>query len=195
MPIRSFVAIALGEELHRELDRLLRRLQADAPPGVVKWVPAANIHLTLKFLGDIQPEQVEPILTALRREVADLSPFSFVVEGFGCFPGLRRPRVLWAGVRETTGQLQALQVRVERALNPLGFPPEERGFSPHLTLGRVRDGVRPAELREISGLIERTQIGKLGEQTVTSVILFRSDLRPAGPIYTPLGEAPLSGRR
>lgn len=195
MTIRSFVAIPLGEELHRELDRLLRRLQADAPPGAVKWVPAANIHLTLKFLGDIPPEQVEPILAALRKEVTELAPFSFFIEGFGCFPGLRRPRVLWAGVQERTGQLQALQARVERALNPLGFPPEDRAFSPHLTLGRVRDGVRPAELREISQLIERTQVGQLGEQMVQRVVLFRSDLRPAGPIYTPLGEVPLSGHR
>ncbi|MGQ9666787.1 MAG: RNA 2',3'-cyclic phosphodiesterase [Anaerolineae bacterium] len=194
MAIRSFVAVPLGEELHRELDRLLRRLQADAPPGAVKWVPAANIHLTLKFLGDIRPEQVEPILKALGTAVGELPPFSFVVEGFGCFPGVRRPRVLWAGVRETTGRLQVLQERVERALNPLGFPPEGRAFSPHLTLGRVREGVRPAELRGISQWIERTHVGELGVHTVTTVILFRSDLRPAGPIYTPLGEIPLAGR-
>ncbi len=194
MAIRSFVAVPLGEELHRELDRLLRRLQAAAPQGAVKWVPAANVHLTLKFLGDIQPDQVEPILTALRREVADLSPFSFAVEGFGCFPGIRRPRVLWAGVQETTGQLQALQERVERALNPLGFPPEGRAFSPHLTLGRVREGARPAELRDISALIERIQVGRLGTHTVTAIVLFRSDLRPTGSVYTPLGEALLLGR-
>ena len=189
--IRTFVAIPLEEEMHRQLARLIDNLRESMPARAVRWVAPENIHLTLKFLGDVPPAQIDAITEALRRAASTATPFSFELVGFGCFPSARRPRVLWVGIRETSGSLQSLQEAVEKELGQLGFKREERGFSPHLTLGRVREEAPASAVREIGQLMEKLEFGVLGQQEVTSIHLFKSDLRPTGPIYTSLAELPL----
>jgi len=189
--LRTFIAIELDEPMREALARVQEELQVAAPPGSVRWVRPESIHLTLKFLGDTPVAQVEEIKQALAAAAAEVAPFSFTVEGLGCFPNSRRPRVLWVGVEEPTGALETLWQAVEAHVAPLGWPTEGRGFQPHLTLGRVQRRVSSAERRALGELIERSDVGRLGSIAVHGVSFIRSELKPTGAVYTRLAEAEL----
>jgi 2'-5' RNA ligase len=179
--IRSFVAIEISEEVRQNLKKLSAELKSRVRD--VKWVRVEGIHLTLKFLGDIS-EKMIPSLRDVIREAARMTPFEMDVKGLGAFPNAHRPRVIWVGLEEPTGSLQELARRIEEGAKPLGFAPEDRPFNPHLTLGRVmRDG-KPGN--ELEGLIERERERSLGVISTKEVILFRSDLKPDGAVYTKL---------
>ncbi len=192
-PIRSFVAVELGEEVKQRLADIQWQLKTMTPGGVVRWVQPDSIHVTLKFLGDVPEERIGAIVAALERECAPMAPLAFAVAGAGCFPNARRPNVVWIGVEDPGGQLAALQRAVERALNPLGYPPEGRPFKPHLTLGRVNRSVSGADLRKVGELVSGLRVAHLGQVQVAEIVLMRSDLSPAGARYTPLARIPLSG--
>ncbi|MCS7282551.1 MAG: RNA 2',3'-cyclic phosphodiesterase [Anaerolineae bacterium] len=189
--IRTFIAIVLPEPLIRQLAQVQQQLEKKAPPGSVRWVNPEGIHLTLKFLGDTPAAKLDAIRAALAAVASRSAPCAFTVGGLGCFPNARRPRVIWVGVQAIGGELAALQRAVEAAMKPLGFPPEGREFTPHLTLGRVRDRVPPTDLSRLSALISSTEVGTLGEVTARCFALIRSDLKPTGAEYTPLAEFPL----
>jgi len=190
--IRTFVAIELDAGVLRRIGSLLERIQADMPSGLVRWVRPQSIHLTLKFLGDVEEDRLETLAATLQAACKDHAPFSLSIHGMGVFPNPKRPRVVWIGVDEPTGALQRLQRDVERAIAPLGFPTERRPFSPHLTLGRVKDGRKPAELEALGQYAARARV-LVGDMAVDTVYLMRSDLSPAGAIYTELATAPLAG--
>jgi 2'-5' RNA ligase len=184
--IRSFVAVELSDEVRQALAAVQRDLKVQAPPGAVRWTRPDSIHLTLQFLGDILPDQVEAVAGALRAACAGRAPFAFELAGAGVFPNLNRPRVVWVGVVEPSGALSALQQRVVQALAPLGFVPEERGFSPHLTIGRAARDAGSRDLAALGALVARAGIGSLGRVAVNAVNLMKSDLKPDGAVYTPL---------
>ncbi len=188
---RTFIAIELGQELKAELDRLQERLREQVPPHSVRWVQPDGLHLTLKFLGDTPLARVEEVKSALARAAAGSEPFSFSVGGLGCFPNTRQPRVVWVGVQEPTGALTHLQRAVEAHIAPLGFPTEQRPFSPHLTLGRVRKEASRSEVQQIGQVVTASPVGTLGQMTATVVSYIKSDLRPSGAVYTTLFEARL----
>lgn len=167
-----------------ELVRHLARSQAD-----VKWVEEENFHLTLKFLGEVDPGRLGEVAGALRSAVREVPAFRFQATGTGAFPSPRRARVIWVGVGEGTSQLRHLAARVDAELARLGFPPEERPFTPHLTLGRVRS---PRGLDELARLLEGARFPAL-EVTVDGIVLFQSVLGRAGPLYTALNRFPLQG--
>jgi len=186
--IRAFIAIPLPEEVLAQLGRVQRRLERQVPPGSVRWVRPEGIHLTLKFLGDT-PERKVPAIGAALGAVARNAPVcTFTVGGLGCFPNPRRPRVVWVGVQEPTGRLAALQDAIEEVVAPFGYPPEGRGFTPHLTLGRVRRKVDRSDVARIGEAVVAAEVGDLGEVRVEQFVLFRSILRPTGAEYIPLGE-------
>ncbi len=187
--IRTFIAIELTAPILASLGDLQSRMQRDLPPKLLRWVRPEGIHLTLVFLGDIPVEQVDPIAEALTEACAGHSPFTVSVAGMGCFPNVRRPRVAWVGVEEPSGALARLQHDIEQALVPLGFRPEARAFSPHLTLGRVKGGGRQA-LEALGAYVERAKV-HIGAMKVQAVHLIRSDLRPSGAVYTELTVVPL----
>jgi 2'-5' RNA ligase len=184
--IRSFVAIELPDDARQALADLQRDLKAQAPPKAVRWTRPESIHLTLQFLGDVAPNQVEAIAAALRGVCADRTPFTFQLREVGVFPNPNRPRVVWAGIVEPSGALAALQKQVTQALAPMGFEPEKRGFTPHLTLGRAARNVSRQELAELGDLITRFDVGVVGQVTVDHITLMKSDLKPSGAVYTPL---------
>lgn len=184
--IRTFIAIALPEPMLRQLAQVQRQLERQAPPESVRWVKPEGIHLTLKFLGDTPVGKLEAIRAALAAVASRASPCTFTVGGLGSFPNPRRPRVIWVGIQTTAGELTALQRAVEAAMKPLGFPPEGRDFTPHLTLGRVRDRVPPADLSRLGALISSTAIGTLGEVQARDFALIQSILKPSGAEYIPL---------
>jgi 2'-5' RNA ligase len=160
-----------------------------AAAGNVKWVDRQNLHLTLQFLGQVPANQIPDICDALSSVASGCSPFELEIRGLGAFPNARRPRTVWLGVTDGHDALVALQKQLQRALKRLGFRPEDRPFSPHLTIGRVREGgVAPASLAQQMS----TRADALcGRSHIAEVVLFSSDLTPTGPIYTALGRAPL----
>jgi len=188
--IRAFIAVSLSEEIIQGLSRTVADLRARLPNGGVRWVAAQNIHLTLKFLGDTPAAAVDRLAKGLQAAVASQPPFEIHVGGWGAFPSPRRARVVWVGLSAPAG-LGALQRSVEAELARQGFPPEERPFSPHLTIGRVGREIHPDDLRRLANVLESVQVGDLGVVCVDTVHLYQSDLRPGGPIYTRLFTARL----
>lgn len=189
--LRTFIAIELDEPLRIALAQVQNKLKRQAPPGSVKWVAADGIHLTLKFLGDTPVSRVPEIEEAIKRACAGFAPFEFSVEGRGCFPNFRRPRVIWVAVRDKGQRLTALRDAIEREVAPLGWPTEEREFSPHLTLGRIARSATPAVQSAVGQVVEGTVVEQIGRQRVTGVSLIRSDLQPTGAVYTILRHIPL----
>ncbi len=195
--IRAFIAIDLSEELRQALRRLESRLkQSDEPrPLPVRWVDPRNIHLTLKFLGNVDEGAVPGITSALQEVAAPTPPLVLTAQGLGCFPNLRRPNNIWVGLTGDVQQVAELTRGIDDALEPLGLPREARPFTPHLTLARVGRDARPAERAKVGELVAAFPSETYGDISVDAVHLIKSDLRPGGPIYTPLATIRLTGSR
>lgn len=191
--IRSFIAIELPEQAREGLARLRRELERDEH-GFVKWVDPQGIHLTLKFLGNIPAKRVTEITEAMKKAVQAISPFQLEISGLGAFPSLKQPRVFWVGVSGELDKLSALQQNIDSALAALGFAKEERPFVAHLTLARIREGASPAERRDFGELVDSTTFQDKYPVEVAAVRLMRSQLMPAGAIYTCLSVVGLGGQ-
>jgi RNA 2',3'-cyclic 3'-phosphodiesterase len=182
--IRAFVAILLDDAVRAAVATVVERLRPLC--GAVAWVPAANLHLTLQFLGEQPEERLAGAEAALHDAAVRSAPIEVALHGIGAFPGLERPRILWVGVAQGALEVRALQARLAEALAREGFPPEERAWHPHLTIGRVHDERRwrreagPA-LRQALAQVAATRFGTL---RVSQVVLMRSDLSPRGARYT-----------
>ena len=188
--IRVFIALDIAPEARRGLVAAMRELQTAIPNGV-RWVDPAGIHLTLKFLGNIDPNLVEPVFQGMRGSAEGTAPFQLRLFDLGLFPNARQPRVLWAGVAGELKPLEGLQQRVDESVSPLGFPRERQPFRPHLTLGRVREGVAPAIRSQIGATLYSIPLGPSEPWLVDAVHLIRSTLTPTGAIYASLGSVPL----
>ncbi len=191
---RVFIAIELPPEIHRALSFHTNNLRKTLGNSLVRWVPLSNIHLTLKFLGDVSEANIDLLSRMLSAEAATHAPFSIQIGTFGAFPTLRKPRVLWVGVRPSP-PLEALYQGVESAAARLGYEKETRAFSPHLTLGRVHAKLTREEIQRLRNILSRTEIPMLGEASVRAVHLFRSELTPSGARYTRLHSAPLGAQK
>lgn len=176
--VRAFLAIPLADELRRTVAAVQKELAA-ALPGV-RWVSPGNIHLTLRFFGDIHEESLERIGEVMLSIGRLNTPFRAEVAGVGAFPSAARPRVIWLGLRNAS-PLQALHAAIDEELRQIGFPGEERPFSPHLTLGRCRQRIVAAQ-----AILERFHEVSCGPMPVERIILYESRLQPAGPIHLPL---------
>jgi len=181
--IRSFVAIELPEEAKKGLARLRKQLERDEHK-FVKWVDPGGIHLTLKFLGNIPSKRVTEITEAMGKAVQGISPFRLEISGLGAFPGLKQARVLWVGIGGELDQLSTLQQNIDSVLAALGFAREERPFVPHLTLARVREGASLPERRSFGELVGSAAFEDKYPIEVEAVRLMRSQLTPAGALYT-----------
>jgi len=185
--LRTFVALPLSEEMHQQLGRVQRRLQHDIPHRAVKWVSPKKIHLTLFFLGEIFASRVDAIKEALAVVARNAPPIQVDIRELGVFPNPNRARVLWVGMDDPEEYLALLHLAVNEALEQLGYEPDRRPFKPHLTLGRVRRKTSRSEARRIGTLMTQTEIGTLGKETLDELVLFRSELKPTGAVYTRLG--------
>jgi 2'-5' RNA ligase len=185
--LRTFVAVPLPPEIKQAAAGVMDEIkfrEAD-----VKWVPAENFHLTLKFLGETPSSQIESICGAIQSAITEMKPFQVTFHGVGAFPKIDRPQVIWIGIQEGHEPLKALAGRIESQLDIIGFPREKRPFSVHLTLGRLRSS---KGIGQLAAKIRSVQDREIGSFQVDRVVLMRSDLRPAGPIYTPFKEFFLS---
>jgi len=181
--IRAFIAIDLSPEIQKRLDDVLKNYQAQLPNISIRWVAASNIHLTLKFLGDVSLSNLNMLTEMIQKEISTHHQFDISVGGSGAFPTLRQPRVVWVGV-EAPPELTTIQNGIEMTTARLGYSREERAFSPHLTLGRVSRNATSQDVKAISKTLETTRIGFLGAACVEQVHLYRSDLQPTGALYT-----------
>jgi 2'-5' RNA ligase len=184
--IRTFIALELPPaviSLFQEVQQDLKRLKIRA-----RWVRPENIHLTLKFLGDVNPDDIDKIGTAMACAAIDCLPVTVSVRGIGVFPGIKRPRVIWVGLGGETPALFALQSRLEQELAGAKFPKDKRSFKAHLTLGRIKRTANPAVIRQML-----TNYAKLSSEefTFNQIILFKSDLKPSGAVYSKLKQTNL----
>ena len=187
--LRTFIALEIPQELQQIIHKEIAHLR-NTIGTLVRWVPPGNVHLTLKFLGNISPANVDIVTQMIRAEADSCQPFVMQVSGLGCFPSPKRPRVIYIGL-QAPAELEALQHGIESATTRLGYESKERGFAPHLTIGRVRQNISAADQQKIRRALEGTQIDSLGIARVDSVHLYNSDLKPTGSVYTRLFSAPL----
>jgi 2'-5' RNA ligase len=202
--IRAFLAVELSDDLRKQIAQvqqdLKERLSRDLSKGVrISWVQPASIHLTIKFLGETDESLIEAMRTALEQAVRDHRTVLVPLDRLGVFPRLQQARVLWIGASEAwergedAGRLAALHQAVEICCHSLGFAPEGRPLSPHLTLARIKEGERHVgQALANSGVLDRPV--SLGSFTVGSLALMKSELRPAGPVYTKLWDVGVSGQ-
>jgi 2'-5' RNA ligase len=184
--IRAFLAIELPEALRVGLAQVqeeLKRSRAD-----VRWVPVANIHLTLKFFGNVPDDEIAPLAQAAREAAAETAPLQLQVTCAGAFPFPNAPRVVWLGLGGDMVPLTQLFYRLEKVFAALGYPPEGRAFNPHLTLGRVKS---PANRDKLARMLEKMPPVDWPPFEVKELILFQSVLSPKGSTYTPLRVIPL----
>ncbi len=191
--VRSFVAIELDDQIRQRLSETQALLKSRGLAHQVRWVRPEGIHLTLKFLGDVPVNRMKEIVSAITQASEGAVTFSLSFGGLGCFPSDSRPNVVWIGLLGDTKALVTLQSSIEHGLAVLGFPPEKRKYSPHLTLGRVRKDVGNRERRRLGALIRAESIGTLGEMEAREVSLMKSVLSPSGAQYTRLASVQLEG--
>ena len=188
--LRLFVACELPPEMKAALASLQEALRKKGAPRV-RWVRPEGIHLTLKFLGAVPQENVAAIRDALAPTVQGIPPLALSLAEVGTFGDRRGPRVLWVGMQGDLEPLGRLQQRVEKALEPLGFPPERRAFSPHLTLARVPDRMGRDERQPLRELAKVTPVPSAPAVTIRELSLMRSILGPGGAVYERLAAFPL----
>jgi 2'-5' RNA ligase len=181
--IRAFIAIDLSLDIQHRLDDVLQNYKSQLANIPIRWVAATNIHLTLKFLGDVSLLNLNILTDMIQAEISAHHQFDISVGGSGAFPNIRQPRVIWVGV-EAPPALNAIQNGIETTTTRLGYTREERAFSPHLTLGRVSRNATSQDVKAISKVLEVTRVGFLGATCVEKVHLYRSDLQPTGAVYT-----------
>jgi 2'-5' RNA ligase len=177
--LRLFIAFELPDEVRAAIAEYVHPLRN--LPGRVSWVKPDNIHLTLKFLGDTPEKKIDGISGVLREAARDVQPILAKISGSGVFPNERRPRVLWIGIEESTGALQKLATTIDHRMHDFGFKKEDRSFSPHLTIGRVREGNVD---KIVSAMRERPFTAH--EVEWNEITLMQSELLPGGSVYTPL---------
>ncbi len=188
--IRSFIAIELPGELKLELVQLQARLKVDNQPRI-KWVNPNGMHLTLKFLGNIDPTMIDPITEAMTGAAQKIPPFTLDIQQLGVFPGLKRVQVIWVGLGGDVDKMKQLHRLLEANLARLGFTPEQRPFKPHLTLARVGNEALPDERQRLGELIADTRFETNQLIRVDSINLIRSQLTREGAIYSRISSAEL----
>jgi len=183
-PIRAFIAVKLPDDVIEFLGQVQSGLKKEGLDiKGIKWVPPENIHLTLKFLGDIKITDIEAIGSAMQAAVVPFDSFTLSATGLGAFPSVKRPRVIWSGVGGEVEILARLQARLDEQLSGLGIEKESKKFKGHLTLGRIKGKVNPAHIIDaFSQCGSRASRGFVAD----SLYLIRSELRPKGPAYSDL---------
>lgn len=180
--MRTFIAIEIPEAVKTVLSVMqneLRRAQAD-----INWTKPENIHLTLRFLGEVDEKRLEDVKRSCAEAAAEFAPFTLKLNGAGVFPNFRQPKVLWAGLAGELEIAGKLQRRLEAGLTSLGFAPEDKPFKPHLTIGRVKS---PKNARQVAALTEIQTLPDLPFE-VQEIVLMKSELHSAGARYTSLAK-------
>jgi len=185
--IRAFIAIKLPEKITVSIRKIQEGLSSYG--FKVKWVRPENIHLTLKFLGNIDRADTEKVGSAISESVKTYAPLSLIAKGIGVFPNIKRPRIVWTGVAEQRNRLAGLQRHLDDHLESIGFQREKRPFKGHLTIGRVKQRIDSNRLMEAM-----KECAKFESEAfiINEIVLFKSELNPTGAVYTQLMSASFS---
>ena len=191
--MRLFIALELEPSVREKLRQTLAALRLSLDARWIRWVQPDGIHLTLKFLGEVENTRVEALKSAIEAQASQRGVCHFTVGGVGAFPNPARARVLWVGVKDAADGLKGLQAGLEDALGQVGFERENRRYTPHLTLGRVRDGIGRESLAQLAQALTESAPLEPMETSSGTVILVRSELRPGGAVYTIMSRQGLQG--
>lgn len=189
--LRTFIAADIPPTIQKSIQLCMDDLRSTIGNSSVRWIPVHNIHLTLKFLGDISEARLDSLSRVLLTEADSHSAFDISISGLDSFPNSKRARVLYIGIQASAG-LDALQRRIEAACARVGFESESRPFSPHLTIGRVRQRIPSSDQIRIRKTLNDTKIDSLGTARVDSIHLYKSERKPSGSVYAKLFSAPLA---
>lgn len=189
--VRSFIAIKLPEDIKAGLKKIEDTLKS-TDPICAKWVDSESIHLTLKFLGNVDVTKIDAIVQSMKEAAKAISTFRLIIKGLGAFPDFKQVRIVWVGIEGDTDKLQMLQQNIESYIARLGFPTEKRPFTPHLTLARVREFATPQERQSLGETIAKIKIESNLIIKVDFVNLMRSQLTRTGAIYTCLSSIMLN---
>lgn len=196
--LRLFIAIELNDALRAELKRAQRQLQDECSrtfvaQNIVRWVAPQNIHLTLKFLGNSKRAQIPLLQDALAQVAARLAPFDLTARGLGCFPNARRPNNIWVGLEGELKAAALLTQQIEAECARLNIARDERGFTPHLTLGRVKREASQSARAAIGEIVKNFPATTFGTIHADAIYLIASDLQPDGPLYTTIARQDVAG--
>lgn len=188
--LRTFIALDIPPAIQKSVQLQVNNLRSILGDSAIRWVPVNNIHLTLKFLGDVSQSDVDNLNQIVHRLAKSHPAFDININNLGSFPSSKRARVLLIRV-QAPAELEALQNGIESDCTRVGFKPESGPFNPHLTIGRVRRGISPSDQAKIRKTLEEVKIDSLGTARVDSLHLYKSELKPSGSVYTKLYSAPL----
>ena len=184
--LRTFIAVSLSLSVLSGIEKLMRTLQSDLKG--VHWVEPKNLHITLKFLGDVPLNDLPQLIRAVTQWTQKIYSFDINFQDFGVFPNRESPKTIWIGIREGAAELGQLAEQINEGLIPLGFPKEARRFSPHLTIGRVKKSLHDLPLIPI---LDKQQKRSFGSCSVSEIQIFSSELTRRGPLYDELAAIPL----
>jgi 2'-5' RNA ligase len=187
---RLFIALSVPEEVKDQLRRAQSELRARLQNDPVRWTRPEQIHLTLKFLGEVAVERVDELVKSVRSECDPVGSFKLTARGIGFFPNARRPRVIWVGIENESGQLEKLQDKMDRCTSDFAASRKEEHFSAHLTLGRIKD-IRPNDARSVEASAVGMSGRTFGSWTVSNVKIMRSELTSQGSLYSCVVKIPL----
>jgi 2'-5' RNA ligase len=185
---RVFIAIPISNIIKEKIEDIQERLKRIG--AEVKWVVPQDIHITIKFLGNINVSELENIYIVVTNICNKFSPFQISISSISAFPDKKRPKVIWIGVKEGKDILCKINKEVEDSLIKIGFKKEDKEFNPHITIGRVKGLYR---LSQLADTLKNMDIGDIGEIHVRNIQVIKSQLTPSGPIYTILKEIPFKG--
>ncbi len=185
--IRTFIGIELDGQIAHELNQEISYLKSYAPK--IRWVSPDALHLTLKFLGDVQEKDLPDVFTATSNAAAELDAVTAEVGGVAAFPNLKHPRVVVADIASGRDELAQIASVVDDCFEEFGYPPEKRGFKPHITLGRVK---QPHDAEGLHEVIDDAANASFGLLDVAQIVVFMSDLRRTGPVYAPMHRVDLN---
>lgn len=188
--MRTFIAVDFSSTIIHRIAEVIKFFRTQTPEGVLKWVLPQNLHLTIKFLGDIPEENIDLIKHLISTSIQGIQTFKISVEGLGMYPNQHTPRVVWLGIKDHHS-LSAIHKAVDQTLVTANIEGDRRGFSPHLTVARIRRKTDRDMAEEIGKTLSQFKVESLGTCFVDKVCLYKSVLTPEGPIYTALFSAPL----
>jgi 2'-5' RNA ligase len=186
--IRSFFAIPISFDCRQEIYKLILNLKSDFP-SEIRWVGIDNLHLTLKFLGEFSSEDIPRIEGILKPVLFSLDQFDLTFHNLGVFPNERKPRIIWTGITYPD-ELTKIFQEIEIAALEMGYPKDDKGFSPHITIGRVKNGA--SDLLRMGDILKKKRVGEICRSHVDRVNFYQSSLRSTGPVYSILFHLPLN---
>jgi len=189
--LRCFIAVDFPTKILEKIDQIIQYFGTQTPSKVIKWVAKENLHLTLKFIGEVSPGQLDQMKSIIPEAIHRKSAFEVGIEGLGMYPSYEKPRVVWLGI--TNGQpLIDIHKHLDQALSQANIKPENRPFSPHLTIARLRNHSKPVDVIRVGKQLSQFKVGNLGFARIDQIRLYQSELKPEGPIYSPLMTIPLN---